>query len=63
MKGSWDMTDSTPAERRPPRRNEDEPEVEGHLMPEPDDSIEAERRPPRMNEDAGTDAEERRPPR
>jgi hypothetical protein len=57
------MTDSRPDERRPTRMNEDEPEVEGHLMPEPDDTIEAERRPTRLNEDADSGEEGRRPSR
>ena len=57
------MTDSTPAERRPPRHNEDEPDVEGHLMPEPDDTIEVERRPGRLHEDEESEGEDRRPGR
>ena len=55
------MTDRE--ETRRPRRNEDEPEVEGHRFSlGPEDPQEAERRP-RLNEDAdeGADGAEKRP--
>ena len=56
------MTEKTPDERRP-RLNEDEPDVEGHLMkmgPE-DVAAESERRPRLNEDDEGDDGEARRP--
>ena len=54
------MTDRE--ESRRPRRNEDEPEVEGHrLYSGPEDPQEAERRPRLNEDDEGADEAEKRP--
>ena len=54
------MPDRTSEERRPSRLNEDEPEVEGHILSE---DAGDERRPSRLNEDDEGEGEERRPSR
>ena len=53
------MPDRTSEEGRR-RLNEDEPEVEGHILREDDGD---ERRPSRLNEDEEGEGEERRPSR
>jgi hypothetical protein len=52
------MTDSTPDERRPSRRNDDEPEVEAHRYAVSPSEQESERRPSHRNDDEeGPDVE------
>jgi hypothetical protein len=51
------MTEGTPDERRPHALDEDEPEVEGHVLRQGPEDVpaEAERRPHSRNEDEGGD--------
>jgi hypothetical protein len=56
------MPDRTSEEGRR-RLNEDEPDVEGHLLKQLNDDPGDERRPSRLNEDDEGEGEERRPSR